>query len=165
MSWEDFATAAAVLNSAVDDVILAADVLEDVDSEQAGTALAWLRTERKRLADVEAAVESLCVRTMEQTDEWQRDLSNGHRIVRHGGKKRKAWRHDDLFAVVLDRARSQRIANPETGDVESEGEAALRLVKDAASVNYWRVGVLKGWGLAVDEFCTVEKGRATVEVL
>ena len=119
-----------------------------------------LRAARCELAMVHDALEAQLVRAM--GGRWETSIDGVGGIKVRGGKERKKWRHDDLWPFALKQA---RIVGPLPGTPESEGETAVRIVRSAAHVDYWRAKVLKGWGIDPDEFCEVGWGRKTIEIV
>lgn len=82
-------------------------------------------------------------------------------IERTGGWDRKEWQHDSLLSHVLRRVREEREewAREHDGEApkETEGEAVIRMLREHASINYWKQ-TLNSTGISVDEFCRrVEK--------
>ena len=137
-----------------------AEVSKGGDLFDLALALDELRTARAELAMVHDALEAQVVIAMRSR--WEARLDGFGGIKVRGGKERKTWRHDDLWPLALKRART---IGPPPGIAETEAETALRIVRDAAHVDYWRAKVLKGWGLDPDEFCSVSWGRKTVEIV
>lgn len=141
------------------EIAASADGAELVDL---ALALDELREARRELGMVHDSVEGAVVDRMGKR--WERTLDGFGTLRVRGGKSRTAWDHDTLFGLALDRARSvEPLAI--NGRDETEAEAALRIVRSAAHVDYWRSKVLKGWGIVPDEYCSVTWGRRTVEVV
>lgn len=74
-------------------------------------------------------------------------------LERKKGNDRRRWDHETLLRVVLARSRDERRADPETGEYEDAGEAAVRVLAECAHVDYWRAAALKARGLDPDEYC------------
>jgi hypothetical protein len=72
---------------------------------------------------------------------------------------RSAWRNEQLVQELARLAETQRAVNTSTGEVESRAEAALRALISCARPS-WRVGALRQWGVAVDEFCETRWRKA-----
>lgn len=79
-------------------------------------------------------------------------------------KGRKAWQWDDLCRDLLPLALAERRVDEETGEVEGEGEAVLRVLRDCISFSGGKVGRkrkgtdeyvsgLRARGLQPDEYC------------
>lgn len=83
---------------------------------------------------------------------------------------RKDWRHDDLFDLMLARARDERELDEETGEYEDLGVVVIRVLRDCVSVGGWKLGKaeegtgLRGRGIDPDEFSRVDRGRDTISV-
>ena len=138
-------------------------VLDDIAANQPLLCelLHALRTQRIRLAELEATVEAKAARSMGRADriEWA-----GYYAERKGGMVRKHWDHKLLAAKVTER----NYTDPDTGeiDVVSE-EVAQDVVSEllrAAAISYWRVSVLRQMGVNYDDAVETERGRRTVHV-
>lgn len=73
-------------------------------------------------------------------------------LERRGGRTRKAWDHEMLMRLVLARSRDERRCDPETGEFEDAGEAAVRVLAECAHVDYWRSTALRQRGVDPDEY-------------
>lgn len=126
-----------------------------------GLALDELRQARRELGEVHDRIEDAVVAGLGQR--WSATIGGLGGLKVHGGKQRRAWRHDDLWEQALKRSRS---VDPLTihGQAETEAETAIRIARDAIQPAYWRAGVLKGWGVQPDDYCQVSWGRKTVEI-
>jgi hypothetical protein len=139
-----------------------ADLLEDCQaSDDPETAAArWLELE---------AIRDDAARAVAEAGEWAAKVlasqgqyrveANGVRIVRNKPKARTAWRKPEL----LDELRRlipkvDRLMSPSTGEVEGDGEVAVRLFNECLSWSSAKVTSLRKYGMDPDEWCeTVEK--------
>lgn len=78
---------------------------------------------------------------------------------KHRKSSRTRWEKDDLLRAVLD----TRLADPESGELREETETDKIL--DVWSLGAPRLGALRARGLDPDEFCSVERGAMTLEVI
>lgn len=89
---------------------------------------------------------------------------DGWSVRKMGGSARKSWQHDDLGNIVAQVA----AVDPATGDMPTERLAfakdVVAKVLAAAAPSYWRVGVLKSYGIQPDNYCEKSKGRYSVQV-
>ncbi len=69
------------------------------------------------------------------------------------------WSHDSLLRRIGEVALDRRVVDRETGELESPEEAALRLIRECASIAYWRKGKLRELGVDPDEFSERERPR------
>lgn len=94
-------------------------------------------------------------------------MVGGVPVERTGGWDRKGWQHEDLLAQVVRWAREEQAAYAQDHDgevQESEGQAVARILREVASIGYWKVGTTSQRGLDLDEYCTREKARPGIRV-
>jgi hypothetical protein len=77
----------------------------------------------------------------------------------HRKADRKSWDKDDLLRVVLD----SRVVDAETGEVRDE--TPLDKVLDVWNLPAPRTTALKARGIDADEFCVVQYGKLTLQVV
>ena len=133
---------------------------EPFDVDQAVRDLIALREVREALAQWEGVLTEL----LEAALGYNTTEVDGRQVSVKRGANRKSWDHDGLARVVLARARDERAIDPETGEAEDLAEAALRVLRDCAHIDYWRKQALAGRGVDVDEYCATSPGRVTVVV-
>lgn len=73
------------------------------------------------------------------------------------------WKNEDLTRVLVARALDERKLNEATGEYEPAHEAVARVLSDCARPS-WRVTSLRGHGVQIDEFCTVNPGKLAVRL-
>ena len=146
-----------MLDALTDDIAKAIDA-EDVGADL-GTALTvWqlLADTVKRLADCR---DDLAALLAEDMPEKRMTVMGVGTFEKHRKADRKAWEKDDLLRVVLD----SRVVDPETGEVRDE--SPLDRVLDVWNLPAPRTTALKARGIDPDEFCTVEYGHLTLQVV
>lgn len=132
--------------------------VEDIDGEDPVPLvlllddLRWLRQE---LASVEAYAESQAARAMTTR---HLTLPDG-RIAERWPGSRKHWRNRELLAQLWDAA-----IDFAAGDLDEAVGAFRESIVAAAGIAYWRVKPLRQAGLDPDDFCDIERGRATVRI-
>lgn len=121
--------------------------------------LVQIREQVKALRDVEEMVERFVIQQRVSAAVFEDTEVDGVGVVSvHRTANRKAWDHDGLATNVLDRHLI------EAGGEEPDPWQVKQWLMDAIGVGYWRVGVIKALGIPVDEFCTTERGRRTVQI-
>lgn len=134
--------------------------VEDIGAEDPAALVLLLddlRGLRQELAGVEAYAESQAARAMAGTRRLE--LPDGRIAERRPGGLRKNWQHGAILGRLW-AAAAQRAG----GDLDDAADAYRRAIEAAAHIDYWRVTALRNSGLAADDFCTVERGRATVHI-
>jgi len=86
-------------------------------------------------------------------------VDNVGTFLRHVKKDRTQWEKDDLLRAVLD----SRNVDPRTGEVADE--TPLDKVLAVWNLPAPRTTILRQRGIDADEFCHVERGGWTIEVL
>ena len=72
-------------------------------------------------------------------------------------KKRTGWNWDSLIPAVVKAGQTERrIIDPDAGEVESEGHAVARALRECVSFSGGKVTGLRARNLDVDEFCVTE---------
>ena len=132
------------------------------DVEFLATLLTSVREVRALLAECHDQIEDTLVAGMAGL--WRVEVPHVGVIVRHSGKKRTRWAHDDLWEAVVDAVLSEPQAD-ENGEVLPPAEAVAVALRRAVGPGYWRTTALRDYGLDPDEFCSTSEGRETVEVV
>lgn len=78
--------------------------------------------------------------------------------------KRTGWRWDELVPVLTAKALQERHYDGEAGEVESEGHAVARVLRDCIGFSYGKVRALEARGVQVDEFATVDGESWSVQL-
>lgn len=144
--------------------------MPDHESEVADLVaqLIELRDQHRAIGDRMREVEDVLIEAMAGIDLWYVEVPGLGVVKRHSGKKRTQWQHDDLFTEVRLMARQPEnriMVDAEAGEIESEGEAVARILREAAHVDYWRLTNLRRLGLDPDQFCRTIPGRPTIEIV
>lgn len=142
----------------VHEAIIALDVVAIAagDETEALTAWAILEDARRLLAQVQAMLVNPIA---EQMGDRQVVVDHVGTFVRHVKKDRTKWEKDDLLRAVLD----SRLVDKETGEVVDE--SPLDKVVAVWNLGAPRTTALKQRQIDPDEYCHVEKGGYTIEVL
>lgn len=130
------------------------------------TELVSLRTQRQDLSDRMTDLEDRLAEAMAEIGAWTVEVPGIGLVRRHGGKRRTVWQHEALFSILRQLAAdaSHRIVVADTGEIEGEGEAVMRHLRQCLQPAYWRSGALKSRGIDADEYAVVSYGRQTVEL-
>lgn len=78
--------------------------------------------------------------------------------------KRSNWRWDELVPVLTAKALTERHYDGEAGEVESEGHAVARVLRDTIGFSYGKVTALRARGIQPDEFCSVDEESWSVQL-
>lgn len=79
--------------------------------------------------------------------------------------KRSGWRYDELIpAIVAAGQRERRIISPEDGEVESEGHAVARAMRDCLSLSGGKVTGLRARSIDPDEYAISEDGGYDIQL-
>jgi hypothetical protein len=124
--------------------------------DQALICVALLQQSNQTLVQVRTLLES---RVAELMPEQQVTVDRAGTFVVHRKSNRTAWDKDDLRRAVLD----SRIVNERTGEVRDE--TPLDKVLHVWNLGAPRTTALRERGLDPDEYCTVERGGLTIEVI
>lgn len=139
------------------------DIAKNVDAEDVGTDLGEALTVWNLLADcarrLAAARDDLGRLLADDMPEKRMTVMGVGTFEKHRKADRKAWDKDDLLRVVLD----SRVVDPETGEVRDETPLDKGL--DVWNLPAPRTTALKARGIDPDEFCTVEYGHPTLQVI
>lgn len=135
-------------------------VLEDmVDRDTLASLLMDLRDVKKQAGDVFSSCEK---RLLNEAGERSFDVPMLGRFEVKKGTKRTGWVWDRLIPDLVAKAREERRFNADSGEVEGEGEATARVLRDCLSFSQAKVTGLRARGLSDDEYCTVEEGAYSV---
>lgn len=138
------------------------DIAKNVDAEDVGTDLGEALTVWNLLADcarrLAAARDDLGRLLADDMPEKRMTVMGVGTFEKHRKADRKAWDKDDLLRVVLD----SRLADADGVVVD---ETPLDKVLDVWNLPAPRTTALKARGIDPDEFCTVEYGHLTLQVV
>lgn len=71
--------------------------------------------------------------------------------------KRTGWRWDELVPVLVAKAGTERLYDGTSGEVEPEGEAVARVLRECVGFSYGKVKALTARAIQPDEFCEVDE--------
>lgn len=72
---------------------------------------------------------------------------DGIALKRSAPSQNTKWDNDSLLSVLLARSRDERQVDEETGEYESEVSAFMRILRECASIGYFKVGKKGDTGL------------------
>lgn len=122
-----------------------------------------LREARRALGDAERDIEAHLAEAM--GDEKVAVVAGLGTLERKASPVKPRWEHERLLPRIAALSRDERIVREETGEIEGEAEAAVRVLGEVASIAYYRVGELKRRGLDAREFRSEDSWRTTVRVI
>lgn len=132
---------------------------EIVDRDTLASLLMDLRDVKKQAGDVFATCER---RLLNEAGERSFDVPMLGRFEVRRSTKRTGWVWDRLIPDLIAKAREERRYNSDSGEVEGEGEATARVLRDCVSFSSAKVTGLRARGLSDDDYCTVEEGAYSV---
>lgn len=136
-----------VLNSAIAE---SEEVLATQASiEKQVRELVWLKSQKAAITELITQTENAIGEAMAGK---RLELPGLGVIERNKRSARKAWNHADLQQAIRQVAMDNRLADPETGELETAAEAEARLLKETANPS-WRTTALKEIGIDPDEYC------------
>lgn len=125
-----------------------------------GEVLDEVRTLRKRLAVVEASLESTVARVMPRKEMY---LPDGRLMERRSGSKRTRWEVRRVLSAVVD-----PLTITPNGERDESATELLSLALDKIEAvhrfDHFRAGALKAEGLDPDNYATVEPGRSSIQI-
>lgn len=130
-----------------------------VDRDALASLLMDLRDAKKQAADVYATCEK---RLLNEAGERSFEVPMLGRFEVKRATKRTGWVWDRLIPDLVAKAREERRFNSDSGEVEGEGEATARVLRDCVSFSSAKVTGLRARGLSDDDYCTVEEGGYSV---
>ncbi len=88
-------------------------------------------------------------------------------VVEKASSANRKWDNEEMFNVLLARARDARLIDKETGEVlESEGQAVRRVIEECAYVGYWKLTPLREkYGVDPDEFYETTSRRKSIRLI
>lgn len=132
------------------------DQIADLPEPDALTAWAVIEDANRVLQQIRSQLVHLVA---EKMGERQVVVDGVGTFVRHVKKDRTRWDKDDLLRAVLD----SRIVDETTGEIADP--TPLDKVLHVWNLGAPRTTALKARGIDPDEFCHVERGGYTIEVL
>lgn len=128
-------------------------------------ALAGLLVE---LRDVKVAAARVYTNTetvlLGEAGERSFDVPHLGRFTIKKAVKRSDWRWDELVPVLTAKALQERHYDGEAGEVESEGHAVARVLRDCIGFSYGKVRALEARGVQIDEFCQLDGESWSVQL-
>jgi hypothetical protein len=139
--------------------VLPSPVLKNVGLGGLARLIVAVGTVVNAARDVKDLIEQRTIATMPD----RQMVVDGFVLERRSGTVRKAWDHP-LVASVLTRLAT---VDKDSGEVLMKAEDAQRVTDEilaCAGIGYWRTGALRDRGVDPDQYCTTEKGRASLIV-
>lgn len=133
------------------------------DRDELAQALHSLREARRMLGDAERDIEAHLAEAM--GDEKTAVVAGLGTIERKASPVKPQWEHERLLPRIAALSRDERILREETGEIEGEAEAAVRVLGEVAAISYYRVGELKKRGIDAREFRSEDSWRTTVRII
>lgn len=130
-----------------------------VDRDTLASLLMDLRDLKKQTDEVFKQTEA---RLLNEAGEKAFDIPMLGRFEVRKVNKRTGWAHDLLVPVLVQKANEERRFNGESGEVEPEGHAVARVLRECISFGAGKVTGLRARQIQADEFCTVEDGGYSV---
>jgi hypothetical protein len=130
-----------------------------IDQQELAATVRNIREARGLLANAERAFEAKLAEQMTSK------VSEDGTYERRWSPDKTTWDHDFIAPRIVAASMDERILNPDTGEIESEGSAVMRLFREAAGISYWRVGALKRLGINIDDCREQLGGRYIIRFL
>lgn len=147
------------LKEELDHLDVGADLLDDPTT--IATALLDLASVKRQAGEVYAKYEKALLSVM---GERTIDVPSLGRFTAKKTVKRSGWVWDRLVPDLVEKARQERRFNQDSGEVEGEGEATARVLRDCVGFSYAKVTGLKARGLNADEYATVDGEAWSVQL-
>lgn len=137
-----------------------ADEMDPLPWEDAALLLKRLRAARQHLAVLESAFERhIASQWKSQGLRHTQEVVGVGAVEVHSTRPRKGWQHADVMSAVLD----AHLAGT-SGEFPAPWEVR-DWIMDAAHVDYWRTGALRGLGIDPDDYSTpAAEGHPTVRI-
>lgn len=133
------------------------------DTESLAYGLHHLREARRALGDAERDIEAHLAEAM--GDDKLVAIAGLGQVERKASPVKPRWEHERLLPRIAAMSRDERLVNESTGEIETDADAAVRVLAECASIAYYRVGELKRRGLDPREFRSEESWRTTVRIV
>lgn len=147
------------IKTALDRLDTIADELDD--PQVLAATLLDLASVKRQAGEVYAHVEKSL---LEVVGERTLDVPNLGRFTVKKTVKRSGWVWDRLVPDLVEKARQERRFNQDSGEVEGEGEATARVLRDCVGFSYAKVTGLKARQLNADEYCTIDGETWSVQL-
>lgn len=149
----------AVLDRVLD--LLDVTVTQLVDRDSLAAVLYALRDVKRRAAEVYSACERAL---LSEAGDKSFVVPNLGKFEVKRSTKRSGWRHDELVPVLVSKAMEERHFDGTSGEVESEGHAVARVLRDCISFGAGKVTGLRDRGIQADEYCQVDEASYSVQL-
>ena len=126
--------------------------------------LAQLTSVRKQIADLRL-IEKEYVNNLHELMPQKKMLFSDFGLIEKKNSASRKWDNEEMFNVLMARARDARLIDKETGEVlESEGQAVRRVIQECAGVQYWKVTpLIEKYGVDPDEYAET-KWRKSIAI-
>jgi hypothetical protein len=132
---------------------------EELTPDDVANVIRTIREAKRFLGDAERQLEDRLAKAM--TSKVSADGS----FEKKWQPGKTVWDHDFIAPRIAAASRDERVLDTETGVIEGEAEAAVRCIREAAGISYWRVGALRRFGIDPDAVREREGGRFTIRFL
>jgi len=117
---------------------------------------------RRELKFIEDHLRDICARTMTMDSVY---IEGVGQVERKRGSTNDKWDDDSVLKVLLARSRDERmVLDEETGEYESEASAFIRVLKECAHIDYFRVKALDEHGVKASDYRQRTIGEPTVVI-
>ena len=132
-----------------------------VDRDSLAVLLYDLAELKRRLAEVYAHCEA---RLINEAGEKSFVIPNLGKFEVRSATKRTKWDWDRLVPTLVQKARQEMRLDSTTGEVESEGEATARVLRDTVSISSAKLTGLRARDIDPDEWCVVGEQTFSVQL-
>lgn len=151
------------LHQRCSDVAWAIHAVPPTEREELAHFLHLLRECKRMLSDAERIVETALADDL--GDEKMAVVEGLGTLEKKHSPVKPRWDHAGLAKHLAALSRDERELNTETGEIEPEAEAALRVLLDVAAIDYYRLGKLKQRGLDPGDFREQDGWKPSVRII
>lgn len=133
------------------------------DRDELALTLHHIREAKRALGDAERDIEQHLADAMGK--EKVVVIAGLGTLERKASAVKPKWDAEALLPRIAALSRDERLVNERTGEIESDSDAAVRVLNECASIAYFRVGELNRRGLDAREFRSEDSWRTTVRII
>lgn len=133
-----------------------------IDRDELAHTLSRLRSARRMLSDAERDIEQHLATAM--GDDKVVVVEGLGTVERKHSPVKPTWDHERLLPRIAAMSRDERLINERTGEIESDSDAAARVLFECAAISYWRVGKLQERGIDAKEYRSEDSWRASIRI-